>query len=108
MAILSNQAGITLNPKSTTGKSDTKRLIDFKAKANVILDALDLPITLYAATAHDQYRKPRSGMWDALLQDNGLTRETVDLEGSLFVGDAGGRVAAGRINKDFSSSDRYA
>lgn len=47
-------------------------------------------------------------MWDEILEDYDLTHETVDLEGSFFVGDAGGRVAVPGIDKDFSASDRQA
>ena len=95
------------NPK--TAKSDGKRLTTFKAKATAVLTALDLPITLYAATRPDHYRKPRTGMWAQLLADHGLTAEgAVDLSLSYFIGDAGGRTASGNrgANKDFSSSDR--
>lgn len=106
VVILSNQGGIGLDPKSKTVKSDQKRLNDFKQKAKVILHQLDLPISLYAATGRDKYRKPRVGMWETLLADRDLQSKDVDLEHSFFVGDAGGRTASGKIKADFSSSDR--
>lgn len=108
VVIISNQAGISLKSASKTAKTDMKRLSDFKSKVNTVLSQLDLPISLYAATAHDQYRKPRTSMWDELLQDQGLSSEEVDMEASYFVGDAGGRTAsqAGGLLKDFSCSDR--
>ncbi|KAJ9619534.1 DNA kinase/phosphatase Pnk1 [Taxawa tesnikishii (nom. ined.)] len=109
VVVLSNQAGISLKSASKTAKTDMKRLTDFKTKVNAVLTHLDLPISLYAATAHDKYRKPRTGMWDEFLKDQGLIhRDAVDLASSYFVGDAGGRTGsgAGGVAKDFSCSDR--
>lgn len=110
LAIVSNQGGISLKPDPKTVKSDQKRLADFKGKVAAVLSQLDLPITVYAATARDEYRKPRVGMWRELLEDHDLEgADTVDLERSTFVGDAGGREAvAGVTVKDHSCVDRYA
>lgn len=107
IAIVSNQSGLTL--KSNTPKApkvDMKRLSDFKAKATTILAQLDLPISIYAATAKDEFRKPCTGMWRQLLDDHGLAG-TVDLERSIFVGDAAGRSGSTAATKDFSCSDRF-
>ncbi|KAE9979636.1 hypothetical protein EG327_006934 [Venturia inaequalis] len=106
VAIVSNQSGISLKPNPKSLKSDMKRLSDFKEKANAVFNQLDLPISLYAATAKDQYRKPRPGMWNALLEDFALTSDAVDHKESIFVGDAAGREASAGRKKDFSSSDR--
>ncbi|KAG9656623.1 PNK3P-domain-containing protein, partial [Aureobasidium melanogenum] len=108
IAILSNQAGISINSASKTVNSDKKRLADFKQRVKNVLIQLDLPIVLYAATNKDKFRKPRTGMWDKLLEAQGLIREgDVDLESCYFVGDAGGRTASARgIKADFSCSDR--
>ncbi|KAI4747186.1 PNK3P-domain-containing protein [Aureobasidium sp. EXF-12298] len=108
LAILSNQAGISMNSASKTVNSDKKRLADFKQKVKNVLTQLDLPIVLYAATDKDKFRKPRTGMWDKLLEAQGLTQEgDVDLEACYFVGDAGGRTATSKsIKADFSCSDR--
>lgn len=67
---------------------------------------LDLPISIYAATAKDEFRKPRTGMWRQLLNDHGLAEQpgAIDLDKSMFVGDAAGR--SGSATKDFSCSDR--
>lgn len=83
-------------------------MADFKSKVSAVFSQLDLPVTVYAATGRDEYRKPRVGMWRQLLDDHGLdVMETVDLENSFFVGDAGGREAvAGRTVKDHSCVDR--
>jgi bifunctional polynucleotide phosphatase/kinase len=75
---------------------------------SAVFNQLDLPISIYAATGKDLYRKPRTGMWKELLQDYDLSvPNNVDLDNSFFVGDAGGRVAGVGLVKDFSSSDRY-
>ncbi|KAJ8109817.1 hypothetical protein OPT61_g7175 [Boeremia exigua] len=86
LAIISNQGGISLKSDPKTIKSDQKRLADFKSKVSTVLGQLDLPITVYAATGRDEYRKPRD---------------------HFFVGDAGGREAVAGISpKDHSCVDR--
>lgn len=102
LVILSNQAGITLKH----GPGSMKRLTDLKRKATVVFTQLDLPMSIYAAATHDQYRKPRTGMWKRMLQDFDFKPDAIDLKSSVFVGDAGGRVGSGKLRKDFSSSDR--
>ncbi|KAF2704765.1 PNK3P-domain-containing protein [Pleomassaria siparia CBS 279.74] len=113
VAIVSNQGGISLKSDPKTVKSDQKRLADFKTKVSAVLQQLDLPISVYAATGRDAYRKPRTGMWSEFLEDYNLeAADAVDLEKSFFVGDAGGReaVAAGAgvaaRSKDHSCVDR--
>ena len=115
--VLSNQAGLTLHvdPNSKGPKGGTaKRVGEFKQKCNAVLTNLDLPTTIYAATERDLFRKPRIGMWKELCEDYDIPEDEIDLENSIFVGDAGGRVAALRkgetgavaVAKDFSCSDR--
>ncbi|KAK1833920.1 PNK3P-domain-containing protein [Podospora conica] len=111
VVIFSNQGGLTLHypPKSNAPKAAKNRVAEFKQKCSVVLSRLDIPITLYAATGKDIFRKPRPGMWIELKDDYDLTDDDIDHEHSIFVGDAGGRpadtsVAASR--KDFSCSDR--
>ncbi|KAL2753534.1 hypothetical protein ACRALDRAFT_2060715 [Sodiomyces alcalophilus JCM 7366] len=114
--ILSNQGGIVLHPdpKTKTPKAMSKdRVTAFKQKCNAILNHLDIPVSVYAATGRDLYRKPRLGMWDEACDDYDITGD-VDLAQSFFVGDAGGRTAvlkngengAVAAAKDFSCSDR--
>jgi bifunctional polynucleotide phosphatase/kinase len=107
--VLSNQGGISLKPDPKSIKSDQKRLADFKGKVSAVLSQLDLPVSVYAATARDIYRKPRVGMWKEMLEDYDLdSAEAVDLEQSFFVGDAGGREAVkGGAPKDHSCVDRW-
>ncbi|KAK7425094.1 DNA kinase/phosphatase Pnk1 [Neonectria punicea] len=115
VVILSNQGGLKLHfdanykgPKASV----QKRVGEFKQKCSAVLSSLDLPTTVYAATSQDIYRKPRTGMWTELCDDYDI--EDVDLENSIFVGDAGGRTASlGKgtdgvvpVAKDFSCSDR--
>ncbi|KAH6603788.1 hypothetical protein Trco_007234 [Trichoderma cornu-damae] len=118
VVILSNQAGLTLRfdasykgPKA----SALKRVAEFKQKCNAVLTSLNLPTAVYAATARDMYRKPRIGMWKEVCDDLEILEDEVDLKGSFFVGDAGGRTAllgkgesgaAAAAAKDFSCSDR--
>lgn len=117
VVILSNQAGLTLHfdakykgPKGVM----QKRVSEFKQKCSAILNNLNLPTSIYAATAKDGYRKPRTGMWTEILEDYDIQGDQVDLSGSFFVGDAGGRVASlaktggdvAATRKDFSCSDR--
>ncbi len=92
-----------------TLKSDLKSLSRFKTKIAAVVNQLQLPISLYAATERDRFRKPRTGMWEELREYFDLDAgEGVDLDGSLFVGDAGGRLADvnSRSGADFACSDR--
>lgn len=108
IAIISNQAGIALKSNTKAPKAHQARLTAFKNKVSAVFSQLDLPISIYAATEKDLYRKPRPGMWKELLEDYDLNVPgSIDLDNSFFVGDAGGRVASVGLAKDFSSSDRY-
>ena len=113
VVILTNQGGLTLHPdpKSKAPKNLGKnRVTAFKQKCSAVLSQLDIPLTLYAATEKDMFRKPRPGMWEEMRDDYDLAKPDVDLEHSVFVGDAGGRMAHVKggtaIPKDFSCSDR--
>ena len=107
VTIISNQAGISLKPDPKGPKPDQKRLSEFKAKVGYVLAQLDFPVSIYAATAKDIYRKPRVGMWKELLEDYDLdVVNGPELEHCFFVGDAGGRVAQEKVKADHSSSDR--
>ncbi|KJK83199.1 hypothetical protein H634G_01328 [Metarhizium anisopliae BRIP 53293] len=118
VVILSNQGGMTLHfdPSYKGPKANVqKRVTEFKQKCSAILNSLDIPISVYAATERDIYRKPNTGMWKEVCEDYDIPENEVDLEHSFFVGDAGGRVAGlsgsgseGLVAKakDFSCSDR--
>lgn len=105
---MSNQAGIRLKPDPKSVKGDLKRLSVFKGKVAAVMNHLDLPINLYAATGQDRYRKPRTGMWEEMLKDYNLVEaRSVDTASSFYVGDAGGRSGLPGTRNDFACSDRY-
>ncbi|KAK4986802.1 hypothetical protein LTR28_001953, partial [Elasticomyces elasticus] len=109
IVVISNQGGISLRSDPKSAKSDQKSLANFKGKVNAVFSQLDLPVSLYAATARDIYRKPRMGMWERLLKDHHLLNpDAIDLAQCLFVGDAGGRSGntTGNVAKDHACSDR--
>jgi bifunctional polynucleotide phosphatase/kinase len=109
LVILSNQAGISLRNKDGP-KLKADRSVQFKQKAGAVFNNLNLPMSIYAATEKDRFRKPMTGMWDTFLKDKGLNIDQVCLENSVFVGDAGGRIAGiveGKtVKADFACSDR--
>lgn len=105
---VSNQSRLVLKPDPKKA-GDMKSLTNFKTKVTAVLNTLELPITVYAATQKDLFRKPRSGMWEQMLKDYGLDDPgDVDHDACIFVGDAAGRQAdkAAKVNKDHSCSDR--
>ncbi|KAI9733233.1 MAG: hypothetical protein M1834_003317 [Cirrosporium novae-zelandiae] len=105
--IVSNQGRISLRSEPQSLKSDQRQVTQFKSKVGSVLKQLDLPISVYAATQRDKYRKPRLGMWKEMLDDYDLdVGEGVDLDNSMLVGDAGGRPAGVDRKADFSCSDR--
>jgi bifunctional polynucleotide phosphatase/kinase len=112
VVIFTNQGGLDLHPDKPKGPKMAKyKVTAFKQKCNAVLSQLDIPMTLYAATGKDIYRKPRPGMWMEMKHDYELADSDIDHENSVFVGDAGGRVAElkggrGAAPKDFSCSDR--
>lgn len=104
--IISNQGGLSFK---TNAKKSAKQngMAAFKAKVSAVLSQLDIPISLYAATEKDIFRKPRPGMWKEMAEDYDLDDvDGIDLVDSFFVGDAAGREAVPGKPKDFSCSDR--
>ncbi|RKF53944.1 Bifunctional polynucleotide phosphatase/kinase [Erysiphe neolycopersici] len=104
ISIISNQAGLSIKSDS----APKSKLSLFKMKVSDVLGHLDIPITIYAATEKDLYRKPRTGIWLELLKDFDFNDSTgnLNLEESIFVGDAAGRQSSNKRPKDFSCSDR--
>ncbi|QKX56269.1 uncharacterized protein TRUGW13939_03370 [Talaromyces rugulosus] len=101
VVVLSNQKKISLQTEIKGGRTESKSLTTFKEKALAVMRQLDIPLSIYAATQADEYRKPRTGMWKELVDDYDLDLDDrLDLKGSFFVGDAAGRPA------DHSCSDR--
>lgn len=106
---ISNQAAVSLRADLKAPKDGMRSFNNLKGKITAVFKTLDLPMSLYAASGHDAYRKPRTGMWEQLLKDYGLSGvDDVDHINSVFVGDAAGRAGdkAAGIKKDHSSSDR--
>lgn len=99
--VISNQKKISLQKDLKGGRSESKSLAMFKEKATAVMTQLEIPVSVYAATADGEYRKPRMGMWREFLDDYDLDVAGVDLPGSVFVGDAAGRPG------DHSTVDRY-
>ena len=60
---MSNQKTISVQKELKAGRSDSKSLATFKEKVSTIMRQLDIPLSVYAATEHDENRKPRLGMW---------------------------------------------
>ena len=104
--VFTNQGAVSLKNDPKTVKRDQKNLATFKGKVTASLNQLDIPISVYAATRRDKYRKPRNGMWEEMLEDYDLSSVSLDLEGSFFVGDAAGRPAIDGGGRDFSCCDR--
>lgn len=107
IVVISNQAGISFKADSKGPKALQTKYSAFKTKVASVFQQLDFPISIYAATEKDVYRKPRTGMWQELLDDYEILPDDLDLQNCIFVGDAGGRDAVGSTAKDFSCSDRY-
>ncbi|KAH0553426.1 hypothetical protein GP486_006506 [Trichoglossum hirsutum] len=104
--VFTNQGAVSLKGDPKTIKRDQKNLATFKGRVTASLNQLDFPISVYAATSRDRYRKPRTGMWEEMLKDCDLGGASLDLENSFFVGDAAGRPATDGSSQDFSCSDR--
>lgn len=81
---------------------ELKRYSQFKSKVEAILENIQVPMMLYAATANDLYRKPRTSMWQEFVRHSESKGITIDQTKSFFVGDAAGRAA----RRDHSCSDR--
>lgn len=105
--ILSNQSTISLKDNPKVIQKDSVSLINFKSQLTAILQQLDLPISVYAATGQDVYRKPRAGMWKEMLEDLEVDGPgMVDMDASFYVGDAAGREKSPKRPKDHACSDR--
>jgi bifunctional polynucleotide phosphatase/kinase len=103
----SNQSTISLKENPKAIQKDSMSLTNFKSQLTAILQQLDLPISVYAATGQDRYRKPRIGMWQEMLKDLELDEPgKVDLNASFYVGNAAGREKSATRPKDHACSDR--
>lgn len=107
VVIISNQGGISPKDNPKALQKDAASLANFKAQLTAIMRQLDFPISVYAATGQDRYRKPRIGMWQEMLEDYDLDADgLVDMNSSFYVGDAAGRAKTDKRRRDHSCSDR--
>ena len=109
IVVISNQGGISLRSDAKTPKDGMRSLNNMKGKVTAALSTLDLPISVYAATGPDIFRKPRTGIWEQILKDYNLNDTgDIDHESCFFVGDAAGRAGDKKagIKKDHSCCDR--
>lgn len=98
IVIFTNQAGVS---SKKTAVNDIKKKIE-----NVIM-AISIPVQAFVATGDNFFRKPMTGMWQALCEhkNDGIP---IDINRSYYVGDAAGRPEnkAMKRKKDHSSVDR--
>lgn len=98
IVIFTNQAGVSSN-KTTVP--------DIKKKIENVIEGLGIPVQAFIATGDNFFRKPMTGMWQALCEhkNNGVP---IDINRSYYVGDAAGRPEnkAMKRKKDHSSVDR--
>lgn len=91
--IISNQLGINKNKISAK---------DLKQKIQNIIDQLNVPILFLASILDNEYRKPRTKLWNTFIKN-------YDKNNSYYCGDAGGAservIYDTNIKKDFSDSD---
>lgn len=99
IVILTNQAGVA--------KGKTK-LVDLKKKIENVAAALKAPLQAFIATGDSYFRKPLTGMWEALCSAQNCGIE-VDLTQCYYVGDAAGRPENKLMKrkKDHSLADRF-
>ncbi|KAL4975739.1 polynucleotide kinase 3 phosphatase-domain-containing protein [Aspergillus desertorum] len=98
VAIFTNQSKISL--KKDKKGNVSRSLGNFKERVSAVMKQLDIPLSVYAATELDEYRKPRAGMWREFLDDYDYDVTGIDSSESIFVGDAAGRPG------DHSAADR--
>lgn len=107
VVILSNQGSVSLKDNAKSLQKDSTSLRNLKDQLTTHLNRLGFPISVYAATANDQFRKPRTGMWEQMKEDFDLeNNDTIDMENSFYIGDAAGREKTDRRRKDHATSDR--
>ncbi|EGD74947.1 hypothetical protein PTSG_12542 [Salpingoeca rosetta] len=98
IVFFTNQAGI--EKKNTSVSSITSKIED-------ILETLGFPVTVLVCTGHNHYRKPSIRLWEYFAEHCNDGGE-IDLQRSVFVGDAAGRSKDWKpgMKKDFSCTDR--
>ena len=100
LVTFSNQAGLNERRKKAEEK-----MIQLRRKLKDAAGKLAVPITIMVATDHDDYRKPRWGMWNYTV-DHIMGGVKLKPKDCLFVGDAAGRASEEGRRGDFADSDR--
>ncbi|PKC67399.1 PNK3P-domain-containing protein [Rhizophagus irregularis] len=102
IVIITNQGGLEIS-----NKTSEKKRKEFKAKIKNIVNNLNVPCEIYAATARDKYRKPMIGIWK-YITEHGNDGVITDMEESFYVGDAAGRGENWKPNAphDWNDTDR--
>lgn len=95
IVIFTNQGRLTKKDGTKHPAADT-----FREKVEYVLQALDVPVTIYAACANDNWRKPRTLAWEHYV-GTALPGQLIDLDSSYLVGDAAGRL------QDHTDADRH-
>ncbi|KAL4990536.1 polynucleotide kinase 3 phosphatase-domain-containing protein [Aspergillus falconensis] len=98
VVIFTNQGKISLKKDKKGNVSSSFN--NFKGRVSAVMKQLNIPLSVYASTEYDEYRKPRAGMWREFLDDYDFDVTGIDSSGSIFVGDAAGRPG------DHSAADR--
>lgn len=107
IVVLTNQGAISVKDNAKSLQKDTLSLKNFKDQLASFLSQLDLPMSVYAATSNDHYRKPRIGMWSELKDDYDLDApDAINMTASFYIGDAAGREKTDKRQKDHATSDR--
>ena len=90
--LLSNQSTISLKGNPKVVQKDSISFFNFKNQLAAILQQMDLPVSVYAATGQGAYRKPRTGMLQETLRDHDLEGSgMIDMNASFYVEDAADR-----------------
>jgi len=96
IVIFTNQKGISL------GKTKEN---DITKKIENIQKTLGIPLIAFIATDGDYYRKPSIGMWKLLFEQFNSDIKIANLNKSIYVGDAAGRLKNSSMKKDHSNFD---
>ncbi|KIR51540.1 DNA 3'-phosphatase [Cryptococcus gattii Ru294] len=102
------EAGRHLVVISNQGSKKPKIKSEWRAKLPLIAAKMpnDVPLRILAATEQNNvYRKPNIGMFQAITEIYRTRGLEIDMEKSIFVGDAAGRSAKGSRKKDHGNTD---
>ncbi|XAO22135.1 polynucleotide kinase 3'-phosphatase [Cryptococcus bacillisporus CA1280] len=102
------EAGTHLVVISNQGSKKPKIKSEWRAKLPLIAAKMpnNVPLRILAATEQNNvYRKPNIGMFQAITEIYRNRGLEIDMEKSIFVGDAAGRSAKGSRKKDHGNTD---